>query len=80
WLVNHNASHTYWNVNFRGVANGIAMAWFIAKAIVNKDIVQIQAYQNNKNMQLSNKAEINTKPELELFAADGVCTQGARRG
>ncbi|MDE5009073.1 SufD family Fe-S cluster assembly protein, partial [Francisella tularensis] len=60
FLVNHNASHTYSNVNCRGVANGNAKAWFNAKAIVNKYIEQIQAYQNNKNIQLSNKAEINT--------------------
>ncbi|NDU51604.1 Fe-S cluster assembly protein SufD, partial [Francisella tularensis subsp. holarctica] len=80
FLVNHNASHTYSNVNFRGVANGNAKAWFNAKAIVNKDIEQIQAYQNNKNIQLSNKAEINTKPELEIFADDVVCTHGATIG
>lgn len=80
FLVNHNASHTYSNVNFRGVANGNAKAWFNAKAIVNKGIEQIQAYQNNKNIQLSNKAEINTKPELEIFADDVVCTHGATIG
>ncbi|MDE4994459.1 SufD family Fe-S cluster assembly protein, partial [Francisella tularensis subsp. holarctica] len=58
FLFNHNASHTYSNVNFRGVANGNAKSWFNAKAIVNKDIEQIQANQNNKNIQLRNKAEI----------------------
>ncbi|MDE5030025.1 SufD family Fe-S cluster assembly protein, partial [Francisella tularensis subsp. holarctica] len=53
FLVNHNASHNYSNVNFRGVANGNAKAWFNANAIVNKDIEQIQAYQNSKNIHLS---------------------------
>ncbi|MDE4990536.1 SufD family Fe-S cluster assembly protein, partial [Francisella tularensis subsp. holarctica] len=57
FLVIHNASLTYSNVNFRGVAIGNAKAWFNAKAIVNKDLEQIQAYQNNKNIQLSNKSE-----------------------
>lgn len=80
FLVNHNASHTFSSVNFRGVANGNAKTWFNAKAIVNKGIEQIQAYQNNKNIQLSNKAEINTKPELEIFADDVVCTHGATIG
>ncbi|AEI36284.1 Fe-S cluster assembly protein SufD [Francisella salina] len=80
FLVNHNASHTYSNVNFRGVANGSSKAWFNAKAVVNKGIEQIQAFQNNKNIQLSNKAEINTKPELEIFSDDVVCTHGATIG
>lgn len=48
FLVNHNASNTYSNVNFRGVANGSAKAWFNAKAVVNEGIEQIQAFQNNK--------------------------------
>lgn len=80
FLVNHNASNTYSNVNFKGVVNGSAKAWFNAKAIVNKDIEQIQAYQNNKNIQLSKKAEINTKPELEIYSDDVVCTHGATIG
>ncbi|ORM38621.1 Fe-S cluster assembly protein SufD [Francisella endosymbiont of Ornithodoros moubata] len=80
FLVNHNASYTFSSVNFRGVANGNAKIWFNAKAIVNKGIEQIQVYQNNKNIQLSNKAEINTKPELEIFADDVVCTHGATIG
>ena len=78
--VNHNASDTYSNVNFRGVVNGNAKAWFNAKAIVAKDIERIQAYQNNKNIQLSKKAEINTKPELEIYSDDVVCTHGATIG
>ncbi|AIT08709.1 Fe-S cluster assembly protein SufD [Candidatus Francisella endociliophora] len=80
FLVNHNASHTYSNVNFRGVANGSSKAWFNAKAIVNHGIQSIQAFQNNKNIQLSNKAEINTKPELEIYSDDVVCTHGATIG
>ena len=80
FLVNHNASNTYSNVNFKGVVNGSAKAWFNAKAVVNKYIKQIQAYQNNKNIQLSKKAEINTKPELEIYSDDVVCTHGATIG
>ncbi len=80
FLVNHNSSSTYSNVNFKGVVNGSAKAWFNAKAIVNKNIEQIQAYQNNKNIQLSKKAEINTKPELEIYSDNVVCTHGATIG
>ena len=80
FLVNHNASNTYSNVNFRGVVNGNAKAWFNAKAVINEGIKQIQTFQNNKNIQLSNKAEINTKPELVIYSDDVVCTHGATIG
>ncbi|MBK2044850.1 SufD family Fe-S cluster assembly protein, partial [Allofrancisella guangzhouensis] len=80
FLVNHNASNTYSNVNFRGVVNGASKAWFNAKAVVAKGVKQIQAFQNNKNIQLSNKAEINTKPELVIYSDDVVCTHGATVG
>ena len=80
FLVNHNASKTSSNVNFRGVANGSSKAFFNAKAIVKKDIQEIKAFQNNKNIQLSKKAQINTKPELEIYSDDVVCTHGATIG
>ena len=80
FLVNHNASNTYSNVNFKGIINGGAKVWFNAKAVINKDIKQIQAYQNNKNIQLSKKAEINTKPELEIYSDDVVCVHSATIG
>ncbi|QIV96049.1 Fe-S cluster assembly protein SufD [Allofrancisella inopinata] len=80
FLVNHNASNTYSNVNFRGVVNGSSKAWFNAKAVVAKGVNQIQAFQNNKNIQLSNKAEINTKPELVIYSDDVICTHGATIG
>ena len=80
FLVNHNASNTYSNVSFKGVVNGNSKAWFNAKVVVNKGIEQIQAYQNNKNIQLSKKAEINTKPELEIYSDDVVCSHGATIG
>jgi Fe-S cluster assembly protein SufD len=78
--VNHNASNTYSNITYNGVVNGNAKAWFNAKAIVNKGLKQIQAFQNNKNIQLSKTSELNTKPELEIYSDDVVCTHGATIG
>lgn len=80
FLVNHNASHTYSNVLYNGVVNGSSKAWFNAKAVVNKDIKQIKAFQTNKNIQLSKTSELNTKPELEIYSDDVVCTHGATIG
>ena len=78
--VEHNASHTTSNVKYRMVASDKASATFNAKAVANKTVKGIKAFQNNKNLLLSNTAEINTKPELEIYADDVVCSHGATVG
>ncbi len=45
-----------------------------------QDAQKIEAYQNSRNLLLSNTAEINTKPELEIYADDVKCSHGATIG
>ena len=78
--VKHNASNTQSDVAFRGVVGGKASATFNAKAYVAKGLHSIKALQNNRNIQLTNTAEINTKPELEIYSDDVVCSHGATIG
>ena len=78
--IKHNASYTLSDVKYRMVANDSASATFNAKALASKSVVGIKAFQNNKNILLSNAAEINTKPELEIYADDVVCSHGATVG
>ncbi|MFZ9035169.1 MAG: SufB/SufD family protein [Francisellaceae bacterium] len=78
--VNHLASHTESDVHFRGLIDGNAKATFNAKAYVAKGIKGIKALQNNRNIQLSNTCEINTKPELEIYSDDVICAHGATIG
>jgi Fe-S cluster assembly protein SufD len=78
--VEHNASHTTSNVKYRMMASDNASATFNAKALASKTVKGIKAFQNNKNLLLSNTAEINTKPELEIYADDVVCSHGATVG
>ncbi len=78
--VKHNASNTQSDVAFRGVVGGKASATFNAKAYVAKGLNSIKALQNNRNIQLTNTAEINTKPELEIYSDDVVCSHGATIG
>ncbi len=80
FYVNHLASNTQSDVSFRGVVGGKASATFNAKAYVNKGLHGIKAFQNNRNIQLSNSAEINTKPELEIYSDDVICSHGATIG
>ncbi|WP_440993805.1 Fe-S cluster assembly protein SufD [Cysteiniphilum litorale] len=78
--VKHNAFNTQSDVAFRGVVGGKASATFNAKAYVAKGLNSIKALQNNRNIQLTNTAEINTKPELEIYSDDVVCSHGATIG
>ncbi|MBA2709257.1 MAG: Fe-S cluster assembly protein SufD [Tatlockia sp.] len=66
--------------DYKGILNGRSRAVFNGKVIVAKDAQQTQAKQQNKNILLSANAEIDTKPQLEIFADDVICTHGATVG
>ncbi|MFY0990778.1 Fe-S cluster assembly protein SufD [Halomonas sp. C05BenzN] len=79
-LVNHNAPHTLSNENYKGILDDRAHGVFNGKVIVKRDSQKIEAYQNNANLLLSDRAEIDTKPELEIYADDVKCSHGATTG
>jgi len=53
---------------------------FNGKIIVRPDAQKTDAKQTNKALLLSEDAQINTKPQLEIFANDVKCTHGAAVG
>jgi Fe-S cluster assembly protein SufD len=53
---------------------------FNGKAIVHEGAQQSQARQTNRNLLLTAGAEIDTKPELEIYADDVQCSHGATTG
>jgi len=79
-LVNHNAPQTYSRENYKAILNDKARGVFNGKVIVKKDSQQIQADQSNANLLLSDQAEMDTKPELEIYADDVKCSHGATTG
>ena len=79
-LVNHSKPHTQSEENYRGVLDGRAQGVFNGKVIVHKDAQKISAAQSNANLLLSDHAEIDTKPELEIYADDVKCSHGATIG
>ncbi|OLO04398.1 MULTISPECIES: Fe-S cluster assembly protein SufD [Salinicola] len=79
-LVNHNAPRTFSNENYKGVLDDRSRGVFNGKVFVKKDAQQIEAYQNNANLLLSDRAEIDTKPELVIYADDVKCSHGATTG
>ena len=54
--------------------------FFNGKIFVKKHAIKTNAYQSNKNLLLSDRATINTKPQLEIFADDVKCSHGATCG
>ena len=78
--VTHKASHTVSDVCFKGVAKDKSNGIFNAKALVQKGIHTIKALQSNKNLLLDKTAQINTKPELEIYSDDVICAHGATVG
>ena len=50
------------------------------KVVVNKEAQKTNAFQANNNILLSDKASINTKPQLEIFADDVKCSHGCTIG
>jgi Fe-S cluster assembly protein SufD len=65
---------------YKGVIDGGAHAVFNGRVIVRQDAQHTDAHQTNKNLLLSEGAEVDTKPQLEIFADDVRCTHGAAVG
>ena len=78
--IDHARAHCNSHQLYKGVLGGEAKGVFNGKIIVRQDAQKTDAIQNNKNLLLSDKAEINTKPQLEIDANDVRCTHGATIG
>jgi Fe-S cluster assembly protein SufD len=65
---------------YRGVLDGHSRAVFNGKVIVHPGAQKTNAQQANHNLLLSKDAEIDTKPQLEIYADDVKCTHGATIG
>jgi Fe-S cluster assembly protein SufD len=65
---------------YKGVLDEHARAVFQGRIVVEKDAQKADGHQLNKTILLSDRAEIDTKPELEIFADDVKCSHGAAAG
>jgi Fe-S cluster assembly protein SufD len=78
--LDHIAPHTTSEEDYRGIAGGRGRGVFNGKVIVRPDAQKIDARQSSRNLLLSPTAEIDTKPELEIYANDVKCSHGATTG
>jgi Fe-S cluster assembly protein SufD len=78
--LDHAKPHCSSREVYKGVLDGESSAVFNGKIIVRKDAQKTDSKQSNKNLLLSEKAVIDTKPALEIYADDVKCTHGATIG
>ncbi|MGH8583127.1 MAG: Fe-S cluster assembly protein SufD [Gammaproteobacteria bacterium] len=78
--IDHLAEHTDSEERFKGVLNGYARGVFNGKVIVHPAAQKTRARQSNHNLLLSEHAEADTKPELQIHADDVQCSHGATVG
>ena len=79
-LVNHKMPHCNSNEIYKGVLTENSVGVFNGKIYVQPDAQKTNAFQQNNNLLLSNKATINSKPQLEIFADDVKCSHGSTVG
>ncbi len=79
-LVNHLRPHTRSEEYYRGILGDQSRGVFNGKVVVHKGAEKADAHQSNDNLLLSNDAEIDTKPELEIYEDDVKCSHGATVG
>jgi Fe-S cluster assembly protein SufD len=79
-LVEHASPHCDSRQFYNGILDGRSHGVFHGRIIVHKDAQKTDAKQTNRNLLLSDDAQIDTKPQLEIYADDVKCTHGATIG
>ena len=78
--VDHRRPHCTSREFFKGVLDGRSRGVFNGRVYVHPDAQKTDAQQTNNNLLLSKNAEVDTKPQLEIFADDVKCSHGATVG
>ena len=79
-VVDHRKANSYSNELYKGIIDDNATGVFNGKIYVQQDAQKTNAFQSNKNILLSDRASMNTKPQLEIWADDVKCSHGATTG
>jgi Fe-S cluster assembly protein SufD len=79
-LVHHIEPNCESHQDYKGIFGDNSTGVFNGRVIVNKEAQKTNAFQANNNILISDKASINTKPQLEIFADDVKCSHGCTIG
>lgn len=78
--IEHQAPHTQSHQTYKNVLTGSARGVFQGKVHVHQAAQKTDGYQLSNTLMLSPYAEMDTKPELEIYADDVKCSHGATTG
>ena len=78
--IDHAKPHTTSRLLYRGILAGESRAIFGGTVLVRPGADKTDAHQEDKNLILSEKAEVVSKPSLEIYADDVICGHGATAG
>lgn len=76
-LIEHSAPNCHSNQNYRNILDDSSRGVFQGKVHVHRVAQQTDGYQLCNSILLSDKCEMDTKPELEIYADDVKCSHGA---
>ena len=79
-LVHHIEPNCESHQDYKGIYDARSTGVFNGKVIVDKEAQKTNAYQKNNNVLVSDRATINAKPQLEIFADDVKCSHGCTIG
>jgi len=79
-MVEHASPNCMSNQLFKGILDDQAQSVFHGHVLVQRDAQKTNAYQNNKNILLTDKANAQSEPHLEIYADDVKCSHGATVG
>lgn len=78
--INHLKPQGFSRVFYKGVLDQKARGVFQGRVVVSADAQHTDSQMNNRNLLLSEDAEIDTKPQLEIYADDVKCSHGVTVG
>ncbi len=79
-LVHHTQPNCESHQDYKGIFSDRSIGVFNGKILVDKIAQKTNAFQQNNNVILNDKAKVNTKPQLEIFADDVRCSHGCTIG
>ena len=79
-FISHNAPRCHSNEMFKYVLNDNAVGAFAGKILVQPNCPRVEAYQGNRNLCGSPTAKMYTKPQLEIYTDDVMCSHGSAVG
>lgn len=79
-LVDHAMPHGTSRQRYKGILGGSSRGVFRGRVVVRPDAQKTNASQQNPNLLLTERAQVNTKPQLEIRADDVRCSHGSTIG